>query len=76
MKSYFPILEWLPKYDFRNYLLSDVICGLTVAVFQIPQSMGYCLIAHVPPIYGLYSSFFPCMVYTVLGTSRHAAVGK
>jgi MFS superfamily sulfate permease-like transporter len=37
--------------------------------------MGYCLIAQVPPIYGLYSSFFPALIYTFLGTGMHSAFG-
>ena len=37
--------------------------------------MGYCLIAHVPPVYGLYSSFFPALFYTFLGTGKHCAFG-
>jgi hypothetical protein len=34
----FPILSWLPKYDIKNNLLSDVVVGVTICVFQIPQS--------------------------------------
>ena len=37
--------------------------------------MGYSLIANVPPVHGIYSSFFPAVMYTLLGTSRHCAVG-
>jgi len=37
--------------------------------------MAYALIANVPPVYGLYSSFFPALFYTILGTSRHCAFG-
>ncbi|CAG2180660.1 unnamed protein product, partial [Oppiella nova] len=37
--------------------------------------MGYCLIAHVPPIYGLYSAFFPALFYTLFGTGFHSAFG-
>lgn len=37
--------------------------------------MGYSLIAHVPPIHGLYSGFFPTIVYAFMGTSRHSSVG-
>ena len=37
--------------------------------------MGYCLIADVPPVYGLYSSFFPALFYTILGTGMHCAFG-
>jgi hypothetical protein len=34
----FPILSWLPRYDIRNNLLPDVVVGVTICVFQIPQS--------------------------------------
>uniref|UniRef100_A0A914WWM2 SLC26A/SulP transporter domain-containing protein n=1 Tax=Plectus sambesii TaxID=2011161 RepID=A0A914WWM2_9BILA len=31
-----PIVRWLPKYE-RSFLLSDVIAGLTVGIFLVPQ---------------------------------------
>jgi len=37
--------------------------------------MGYALMANVNPIFGLYTAFFPTLVYTILGTSKHCAVG-
>ena len=37
--------------------------------------MGYALIAHVNPVFGLYTAFFPAMMYTIFGTSRHSSVG-
>ena len=37
--------------------------------------MGYCLIANVPPVYGLYSAFFPALFYSILGTGLHCAFG-
>ena len=75
VKTYFPITDWLLNYRIKSDLVNDLICGITVAFFQVPQSMGYCLIAHVPPVYGLYTAFFPALVYSFLGTSKHAAVG-
>lgn len=33
----FPIFGWLPKYDWKNSLTSDVVGGITVGVLQIPQ---------------------------------------
>ncbi|RWS08745.1 solute carrier family 26 member 6-like protein [Dinothrombium tinctorium] len=75
IKKVLPITSWLPNYEIKKDLLADFIVGITVAIFQVPQSMGYCLIAHVPPVHGLYTAFFPALVYSFLGTSRHSAVG-
>jgi len=41
----------------------------------IPQGMAYALIAGLPPIYGLYASLAPLIVYAFFGTSRQLAVG-
>ena len=41
----------------------------------IPQSMGYSLLANMPPKYGLYTSLFPVLVYFIFGTSRHVSLG-
>lgn len=76
LKSVVPIVEWAPKYNFKQCLLADFIAGLTIIVFHVPQSMGYALIAQVPPVYGLYSAFYPALLYAFLGTSRQAAVGE
>ncbi|KAK6914920.1 STAS domain [Dillenia turbinata] len=41
------------------------------------QSLGisYAKLANLPPIVGLYSSFVPPLIYSILGSSRHLAVG-
>ncbi|XP_074601310.1 prestin-like [Brevipalpus obovatus] len=74
-KRRIPILDWLPNYNLEKHLIADIIVGITIAVFQAPQCMGYALIAHVPPIHGLYSAFFPTLVYAFLGTAYHSAIG-
>lgn len=76
VRTVFPWTDWLLHYNVKENLLADLIVGITVAVFQVPQSMGYCLIAHVPPVHGLYTAFFPPLVYAIFGTSRHSAVGE
>ncbi|KAA0154708.1 hypothetical protein FNF29_02237 [Cafeteria roenbergensis] len=69
-----PIVQWLPRYSL-GILRSDLIAGLSVGVLLIPQSMGYSLLAGLPPIYGLYSSTVPLMVYALLASSTKVSLG-
>ena len=74
MRKYLPFLDWLTNYD-RTWFKKDLMAGLTVGVMLIPQGMAYAMIAGLPPIYGLYASTIPLIVYALLGTSRQLAVG-
>lgn len=73
--SLLPILTWLPSYPFKQFILQDVVSGLSTGVVQLPQGLAYALLAAVPPVYGLYSSFYPVLLYTFFGTSRHVSMG-
>lgn len=73
-KQFLPILEWLPKYN-NDLLKGDLTAGITVGVMLIPQGMAYAMLAGLPPIYGLYASTIPLIIYALLGTSRQLAVG-
>ncbi|MEX2585242.1 MAG: solute carrier family 26 protein [Balneolaceae bacterium] len=69
-----PLLKTLRYYtrdDFRN----DLNAGLTVTVMLVPQGMAYAVLAGLPPVYGLYASIVPLLVYALFGTSRQLAVG-
>ncbi|XP_022255623.1 solute carrier family 26 member 10-like isoform X1 [Limulus polyphemus] len=72
---FFPIIRWLPQYQPREYLLNDLVSGFTILILHIPQGMAYGLLASVDPVNGLYVSFFPVLVYFLMGTSRHISVG-
>ncbi|KAF1898624.1 hypothetical protein Lal_00023629 [Lupinus albus] len=70
----FPILEWGPNYNLSLFQ-HDVISGLTIATLAIPQGISYAKLANLPPIIGLYSSFVPPLIYSLLGCSKHLGVG-
>ncbi|XP_047951510.1 probable sulfate transporter 3.4 [Salvia hispanica] len=74
LQYFLPILQWAPHYTL-TLLKSDIISGLTIASLAIPQGISYAKLANLPPIVGLYSSFVPPLIYSVLGSSRHLAVG-
>ncbi|XP_003221553.1 pendrin [Anolis carolinensis] len=74
-KTLLPILEWLPKYRVKEWLLSDVISGISTGLVATLQGLAYALLVGVPIGYGLYSAFFPILPYFFLGTSRHISVG-
>ncbi|KAJ9578106.1 hypothetical protein L9F63_025032, partial [Diploptera punctata] len=73
--SLFPILVWLPKYEWKTNIFNDFVSGFTVAIMHIPQGMAYALLGGVPPIVGLYMAFFPVLLYVLMGTSRHISMG-
>ena len=68
------IPAWLRQYQL-SALPTDVIAGLVVGVLVIPQSLGYAVLAGLPPVYGLYAAIVPVLVYTWIGSSNVQAVG-
>ena len=74
LKSFFPILEWLPKYQSTWFRL-DVIAALTLWALLVPEAMAYAGIAGMPPETGLYAAPLALLGYAIFGTSKHLNVG-
>ena len=90
-----PFLDWIRSYNMKEWLVSDLVSGITIGIVHIPQGksnqrfdnqticsiridvgLGYAILAGLPPVTGLYVSFFPVILYALLGSSRHLSVGK
>ncbi len=69
-----PFFDWIKTYN-ANSFKGDLSAGITVGIMLIPQGMAYAMIAGLPPVYGLYASLVPLVVYSFLGTSRQLSVG-
>ncbi len=69
-----PPIQTIRHYTFRK-LRKDLVAGLTVSVVEIPQAMGYALIAGVPPQYGLYTSIIQGVIGAMLSSSEHLTTG-
>lgn len=72
----FPLFYKLKKYDVKRDLILDFIAGITISILHVPQGIAYSFLIGIPPVYGLYTSFFPVLIYSLLGTSSHISVGK
>jgi high affinity sulfate transporter 1 len=59
----------------RSWLRGDLIAGVTVAAYLIPQVMAYATVAGVPPVAGLWAALPALVIYAVLGSSSSLSMG-
>lgn len=72
---YLPILSWLPEYC-GQYLIGDMIGGVSLATFQIPLAISFSTsLAKVPITCGLYSLGVAPLIYMLLGSVPQMIVG-
>ena len=59
----------------RPWLRGDILAGLTVAAYLIPQCMAYGELAGVKPVAGLWAILPAMVIYALLGSSPQLSVG-
>lgn len=74
LTSLMPGLAQFRNYQ-RSYLRGDILGGLTVAAYLVPQVMAYATLVGVPAINGLWAALPPLVLYAFFGTSRLMSAG-
>ena len=73
-ERFLPGVAVLRRYE-RAWLRGDVLAGVTVAAYLVPQVLAYAEVAGLPAIAGLWAVGPGLLVYAVLGSSRQLSVG-
>ena len=73
--SLIPIVNILRHYKFKEYLLKDAVSGLSAACLHFPQGMAFGILSSLAPKYGLYTSFYPVIMYVIFGTCPYVSFG-
>jgi high affinity sulfate transporter 1 len=74
MASLTPGLVRFRHYD-RAWLRPDLVAGVTVAAYLVPQCMAYGELAGLQPVAGLWAILAPLAIYALFGSSRQLSVG-
>ncbi|MEU0398453.1 sulfate permease [Streptomyces sp. NPDC006208] len=69
-----PGIAVLASYE-RSWLRGDLLAGVTVAAYLVPQVMAYATVAGLPPVAGLWAILPALVLYALLGSSRLLSVG-
>ncbi|MGZ5367222.1 SulP family inorganic anion transporter [Aeromicrobium sp.] len=70
----FPGIDTLRHYQ-RSWLRGDLLAGIAVAAYLIPQVMAYATVAGLPAVAGLWAVLAPLALYAVFGSSLRLSVG-
>lgn len=74
LSSYIPVIECTRSYN-KEFLRPDIIAGITVGAFTIPEAIAFVSLAGLPPEVGLYSAMVALLVYMIFGSSRQLSLG-
>ncbi|MGI9616389.1 MAG: SulP family inorganic anion transporter [Acidimicrobiales bacterium] len=68
-------LPHLNRVGSRQNLRRDVVAGVLLSLFLVPVGMAYAQASGLAPIYGLYATIAPMVVYGLFGPSRLLVLG-
>ncbi len=74
LQRLFPGVAVLRNYR-RDWLRGDLLAGVAVTAYLIPQVMAYAEVAGLPPRPGLWAICGSLAVYAILGSSRQLSIG-
>lgn len=69
-----PVPAWVTGYQ-RSWLRGDVVAGVSVTAYLIPQVMAYAEVAGLPAVVGIWASVGALLAYAALGSSPQLSVG-
>jgi high affinity sulfate transporter 1 len=58
-----------------QYLRHDALAALVVAAISVPESLGFAVIAGLPPVTGLYTALLAPIVFGLVASTRRLVVG-
>ncbi|HET7015731.1 MAG TPA: sulfate permease [Streptosporangiaceae bacterium] len=59
----------------RRWLRGDLVAGVTVTAYLVPQVMAYAAVAGVAPVAGIWAALPALAIYPLLGSSRSLSMG-
>ncbi|XP_048661141.1 testis anion transporter 1 isoform X1 [Marmota marmota marmota] len=77
MYMIFPFLEWTCLYRFKDWLLGDLLAGLSVGIVQIPEGLTLSLMTRqlIPPLNVAYTAFCSSVIYVIFGSCHQMSIG-
>nr|KAF6363646.1 solute carrier family 26 member 8 [Pipistrellus kuhlii] len=77
MLTIFPFLRWMCLYRFKEWLLGDLLAGVSVGLVQIPQVLTYSLLTRqlIPPLNISYAAFTNTVIYVIFGSCHQMSIG-
>ncbi|KAL2791728.1 testis anion transporter 1 isoform a, partial [Daubentonia madagascariensis] len=78
MLTVFPFLEWVCMYRFKDWLLGDLLAGISVGLVQVPQGLTFSLLARqlIPPLNVAYAAFCSSVIYVIFGSCHQMSIGS